>query len=103
MSGAERHVYGSKSGIELEESFALAPGSRAASREGERSEAPAARSAGSPPLPGLPGGGLVERPELPDGLIDELLAGAKTAEEIAGPGGLLGRLTRRLLEACAAG
>jgi putative transposase len=88
----------SKSGIELEESFALAPGSRAASREGERSEAPAARSAGSPPLPGLPGGGLVERPELPDGLIDELLAGAKTAEEIAGPGGLLGRLTRRLLE-----
>ena len=82
----------------MEESFALAPGSRAASREGERSEAPAARSAGSAPLPGLPGGGLVERPELPDGLIDGLLAGAKTAEEIAGPDGLLGQLTRRLLE-----
>src|SRR5271155_4924316 len=35
---------------------------------------------------------------LPDGLIDELLAGARTEEEIAGPGGLLGQLTKRLLE-----
>ena len=35
---------------------------------------------------------------LPDELIDELLAGARTEEEIAGPGGLLGRLTRRLVE-----
>jgi putative transposase len=51
-----------------------------------------------PPLPGLPGGGLVERGELSDELIDELLAGARTAEEIAGPDGLLGELTRRLLE-----
>jgi putative transposase len=51
-----------------------------------------------PPLPGLPGGGLLERPELSDELIDELLAGARTAEEIAGPDGLLGELTRRLLE-----
>jgi putative transposase len=49
-------------------------------------------------LPGLPGGGVLERPELADELIDELLAGAQTAEEIAGPDGLLGRLTRRLLE-----
>src|ERR1700736_3395163 len=35
---------------------------------------------------------------LPDGLIDELLAGARTEEEIAGPGGLLGQLTKRLVE-----
>jgi transposase-like protein len=53
---------------------------------------------GAPPLPGLPGGGLVERPALSDVLIDGLLAGARTAEEIAGPDGLLGELTRRLLE-----
>jgi putative transposase len=30
-------------------------------------------------------------------LIGELLAGARTEEEIAGPGGLLGELTKRLL------
>lgn len=51
-----------------------------------------------PPLPGLPGGGLADRPELSDELLDELLGGARTAQEIAGADGLLGRLTRRLLE-----
>src|SRR5207247_6484668 len=86
-----------QSRIELEDEFAFAPASRGASPEGERSEAPAARPTG-PPLPGLPGGGLAERPELSDELIDELLAGARTAEEIAGPDGLLRQLTRRLLE-----
>jgi hypothetical protein len=35
---------------------------------------------------------------LPDELIDELLAGARTPEEIAGPDGLLQRLTKRLVE-----
>ena len=35
---------------------------------------------------------------LPDELIDELLAGARTEQEIAGPGGLLGQLTKRLVE-----
>ena len=35
---------------------------------------------------------------LPDGVIDELLAGASTEEEIAGQGGLLGQLTKRLVE-----
>src|SRR6202042_3596493 len=35
---------------------------------------------------------------LPDELIDELLAGARAEEEIAGPGGLLGQLTKRLVE-----
>ena len=42
--------------------------------------------------------------ELPDGgrisdeVIDELLAGARTEEEIAGPGGVLAQLTKRLIE-----
>lgn len=33
-----------------------------------------------------------------DELIDELLAGASTEEEIAGPGGLLADLVKRLVE-----
>jgi putative transposase len=36
--------------------------------------------------------------ELPDELIDELLAGSRTPEEITGPDGLLSRLTKRLVE-----
>jgi putative transposase len=70
------------------------------SEPGGRAELSAggAPCAGDPLLPGLPGGGSLERPELSDELIDELLAGARTAEEIAGPGGLLRQLTRRLLE-----
>ena len=59
----------------------------------------AERRAGAARRPGL-------RPELaeevkallPDELIDELLAGARTEQEIAGPGGLLGQLTKRLVE-----
>jgi putative transposase len=35
---------------------------------------------------------------LPDELVDELLAGARSEEEIVGPGGLLSQLTRRLVE-----
>src|SRR6202042_1706637 len=35
---------------------------------------------------------------LPDELIDELLAGARAEEEITGTGGLLGQLTKRLVE-----
>ena len=35
---------------------------------------------------------------LPDEVLDELLAGAKTEEEIVGPGGLLSQLTKRLVE-----
>jgi putative transposase len=35
---------------------------------------------------------------LPDGVIDELLAGATTEEQITGQGGLLGQLTKRLVE-----
>ena len=37
-------------------------------------------------------------PDLSDELIDELLAGARTPEEITGPDGLLQRLTKRLVE-----
>jgi putative transposase len=85
-------------GIELGGAFGAASAAGAASPEGERSQLPATRPAGASPLPGLPGGGLLERPELSDELVDELLAGAQTAEQIAGPDGLLGQLTRRLLE-----
>src|SRR6516225_6179576 len=45
--------------------------------------------------------GMVERPggeRIPDEVIDHLLAGARTEEEIAGPGGLLAQLTKRLVE-----
>ena len=38
------------------------------------------------------------RRKLPDELLDELLSGARTEQEIAGAGGLLGQLTKRLLE-----
>ena len=38
------------------------------------------------------------RGKLPDDVVDELLAGAKTEEEIVGPGGLLSQLTKRLVE-----
>jgi putative transposase len=76
-----------RAGVERSE-----PGGRAELSAGD------ALAAGPPPLPGLPGGGLLERPGLSDELIDELLGGARTAQEIAGPDGLLGQLTRRLLE-----
>jgi putative transposase len=38
------------------------------------------------------------RRQLPDEVVDELLAGARTEEEIFGPGGVFGRLTKRLVE-----
>ena len=38
------------------------------------------------------------RGKLPDELVDELLAGARTEEQIVGPGGLLSKLTKRLVE-----
>src|SRR3954464_11828111 len=88
-----------QSRVELDDEVEITtPTARGGSPEGERGEASACAPVGSAPLPGLPGGGSLERPELSDELIDELLAGARTAEEIAGPDGLLGQLTRRLLE-----
>jgi putative transposase len=56
---------------------------------------------GEPPAPPF---GMLERlPDemrqmLPDELVDELLAGARTEDEIVGPGGLLAQLTKRLVE-----
>ena len=44
---------------------------------------------------------MVKRPDgerIPDEVIDQLLAGASSEEEIAGPGGLLAQLTKRLVE-----
>jgi putative transposase len=73
-------------------------GAGAGNRPGYPTAGDARAAAGHPALPGLPGGGLTDRPELSDELLDELLGGARTAQEIAGPDGLLGHLTRRLLE-----
>lgn len=36
--------------------------------------------------------------QLPDKVVDELLAGARTEEEIVGTGGLLSQLTKGLVE-----
>jgi putative transposase len=61
-----------------------------------RAERPAGAARGpQDPLAGLPEG---VRDRLSDELIDELLAGARSEEEIIGPGGLLSDLTRRLVE-----
>jgi putative transposase len=38
------------------------------------------------------------RRKLPDDVVDELLAGARSEEEIVGPGGVLSQLTKRLVE-----
>src|ERR687897_612678 len=69
----------------------------------ERSEpgGRAQRDAGAtrPPWGPLPEGVPADvREVLSDELVDELLAGAQTEEEIVGPGGLLSRLTKRLVE-----
>ena len=53
------------------------------------------RPAGGVPVPEL---SLEVRNRLSDGVIDELLAGARTEEEIVGPGGVLSQLTKRLVE-----
>ncbi len=45
--------------------------------------------------------GMTQRPDgdgISDEVIDGLLAGARTEQEIAGPGGLLAQLTKRLVE-----
>lgn len=50
-------------------------------------------------LPGLPGGRGVDEPEVEigDEVLDALLGGARTADEIAGPEGVLAQITRRLI------
>jgi putative transposase len=77
-------VKGPRAGVERSE-----PGGRAQRDSG------AARPPEGRPLPELP---PEVRDRLSDELIDELLAGARTEEEIVGPGGLLADLTRRLVE-----
>ena len=76
-------------------------GARAGVERGE----PAGRAAGDVGAPRLPRGSVpvddlppAVRERLSDELIDELLAGARTEEELVGPGGLLADLTRRLVE-----
>src|SRR6266446_10445674 len=54
----------------------------------------ASRPAGGEPF-GIP---EAVRDRLSDEVIDELLAGARTEEEIVGPGGVLAQLTKRLVE-----
>lgn len=60
--------------------------------------------AGEPPGEPAPSSEILEsvsdepRRQLPDEVVDELLAGARTEEEIVGPGGLLSQLTKRLVE-----
>ena len=62
--------------------------------------------AGGEPLgePPATSSGIVDRMpdeirrQLPDEVVDELLAGARTEEEIVGPGGVLSQLTKRLVE-----
>jgi len=78
----------SKSQTELKEGVVAAGGLR--SEPGGRAERPA-------------GGGPLELPieireRLSDEVIDQLLAGARSEEEIVGPGGVLAQLTKRLVE-----
>ena len=60
--------------------------------------------AGEPSGEPAPPAGILDRVtdeirrQLPDELVEELLAGAKTEEEIVGPGGLLSQLTKRLVQ-----
>src|SRR5213078_2483917 len=69
-----------------------------------RATGPGPYGVGEPVGEPAPSAGILERlpdemrQKLPDELVDELLAGAKTEEEIVGPGGLLSQLTRRLVE-----
>jgi putative transposase len=69
-----------------------------------RATGPVPGGAGEPSGEPAPPPGILEsvpddlRRQLPDDVVDELLAGAKTEEEIVGPGGLLSQLTKRLVE-----
>src|SRR6266568_3543355 len=69
----------------------------ARSEPGGRAQRPVggARPPQGPPPLELPG---EVRDRLADEVIDELLAGARSEEEIVGPGGVLAQLTKRLVE-----
>ncbi len=70
----------------------------------QRARVPRRPGAGEPPGELAPSPGILDSvpDEIPrklsDDVVDELLAGAKTEEEIVGLGGLLGELTKRLVE-----
>jgi putative transposase len=72
----------------------------------DRASFSSSSGAGGEPLgePSAPPPGILDsvpdeiRRALPDEVIDELLGGAKTEEEIVGPGGLLSKLAKRLVE-----
>jgi len=70
----------------------------------ERARVPNRVGAGEPPGEPAPPPGILQamgddlRSKLPDELVDELLQGANSEEEIVGPGGLLSQLTKRLVE-----
>src|SRR5437899_963334 len=77
--------------VEGSEVCAAVPGSEPVGR----AERDGGASPGELAVEGLP---PELRERLGDELIDELLAGARTEEEIVGPGGVLAQLTRRLVE-----
>jgi putative transposase len=85
QSRIDANENGLRAGVERSE-----PGGRA-----ELSAGAARRAPGRGPIDELP---PAVRDRLSDELIDELLAGARTEEELVGPGGLLADLTRRLVE-----
>jgi len=68
------------------------------------SRSPSRVGAGEPPGETAPPPGILDRVpdeirrQLPDDVVDQLLAGARTEQEIVGPGGLLAQLTQRLVE-----
>ena len=86
-----------KTDDELIETIGVDSAGGARSEPGGRAQRPA--GAARPPQ-GLPPVELPDevRDRLADEVIDELLAGARTEEEIVGPGGVLAQLTKRLVE-----
>jgi Transposase, Mutator family len=76
------------------------PGSAGVSRSEPGGRAQRKASGRNPGRPPGVGDDLPDRVRelLPDGVVDELLAGAHGEEEIVGPGGLLSQLTKRLVE-----
>jgi putative transposase len=74
------------------------PGEDAGVSRGEPEGRAQRRAGGARRQDPVPELGARVRELLPDGVIDELLAGARTEEEITGQGGLLGQLTKRLVE-----
>jgi hypothetical protein len=90
MTEKERHVYEGQDRPRADRD----QWSRWRRRVAERAVGRAEQPAGGQPLE-VPG---AIRGRLSDEVIDELLAGARTEEEIVGPGGVLGQLTKRLVE-----